>query len=420
MSLEKNFCTSPWFHMRITNSGTYEYCRWRTKSEGVNRVDFTRNIKNQLPSEFFQQDMNSIRHELLDGRAPAGCNDCYKMEEHQMISGRQRQLLKAGIQEQFFIPSMLSSPLRKDLDYSHNNQGSTTRLASDWQIDLGNYCNGACIYCSEEFSSRLATEFKRIGLINETPTSSWCENPVLLDRFIRDLVTHNNLEFLHFIGGETLITPGFEKILQAVVDSDLAKNITIGFTTNLMSWPEKTIKLLEQFKQVHLGASIETLTPVNEMLSRWTALSDRLGWLIQIRTTPTCLTIGEITSLYEYAWQQNLSVESCNFLDRPKFLRIGVLPKEYRNQVRKKLVEWVDSHPIDDQALVINTRDPNQSKAQLIQNARSYIDFLDNADDESFRLSDLVEYLKKLELSRGNSILDYLPHYEQLLRSAGY
>jgi len=35
-------------------------------------------------------------------------------------------------------------------------------------------------------------------------------------------------------------------------------------------------------------------------------------------------------------------------------------------------------------------------------------------------LPDLVDFVKRLETSRGNSILDYLPEYEELFRSAGY
>ena len=55
-----------------------------------------------------------------------------------------------------------------------------------------------------------------------------------------------------------------------------------------------------------------------------------------------------------------------------------------------------------------------------MQDARSYLNYLESAEDESSRLPDLVVYLKRLEASRGNSILTYLPQYEDIFRSAGY
>jgi len=433
MSFKNTFCSSPWFHMRITNSGTYEPCRWMSKNSST-RVDLIRNIKTMSPQTYFQTHMSEFRTELLQGCAPAICNDCHVMEQHSKPSGRQRQLLKVGVHNEYFEKSLASSPLRNEFDYSNNNQGNTTRTVTDWQIDLGNYCNGACVFCNPESSSSLATEFKRIGLIDQVPPTSWCDDPELLDQFVTDLISSPNLQYLHFLGGETVITPGFKKILSALVDAGLANNITIGFTTNLTVWSESVVELLTQFQQVHLGMSVETLTPINdyvrypsqqsrtqELLDRWTTLGKHQGWLIQLRITPTCLTVHELTTVYDYAWQHGTSVESCNFIDRPEVFRISVLPTSQREIAIQNLKSWIVAHPTttnDNQ--IINTRDPNQSQQQIIQDANSYLNYLESVEDESHRLPDLVQYLKRLEASRGNSILTYLPQYEDLFRSAGY
>jgi hypothetical protein len=399
----------------------------------ISRIDNTHNIANEEPLVYFQRTMAPVRQQLLAGQAPELCCDCHEMEKHNKVSGRQRQLLKAGIQEQFFEKSLASSTLRLAFDYSNNNEGLTNRTVSDWQIDLGNYCNGACVFCNPESSSRLAAEFKQLGLIQSLPPSSWCDDPVLIDRFVTDLKNSNNLQYIHFIGGETVITPGFKTILSALVDADLAKNISIGFTTNLTVWSEDIIDLLVQFEQINLGLSVETLTPVNDyvrypsqqdrtkqLLDRWCSLGKKQEWLIQLRPTPTCLTVHDLTTVYEYAWQNDLVIESCNFLTNPEFLRISVLPREYRQQARDKLYHWIMSHPIDIQQQIINTRDPNLTHSQIRQDAESYLNYLDNADDESYRLPALIAYLKRLESNRKNSILDYLPEYEDLFRSAGY
>ena len=432
MSLEKNFCSSPWFHMRITNSGTYESCRWQSK-DGNTRVNFNNNIQTISPLTYFQNNMSELRTTLLAGGASSVCSDCYTMEKHDKISGRQRQLLKVGIQEQYFEKSLASSTLRSAFDYSNNNQGHTDRSVTDWQIDLGNYCNGACVYCNPENSSRLATEFQKLGLIDQIPPPAWCDDPDLVDQFVKVLISSPTLQYLHFLGGETVITPGFKTILTALVDADLAKDITIGFTTNLTVWSDDIVELLKQCQQVNLGMSIETLTRVNDYvrypseinsvqrtLNRWVELGNQQDWLIQLRITPTCLTVHELTTVYEYAWQNNIAVESCNFIDNPKFFRISVLPKKQRKIAQDTLTEWIQSRNSNNKDKIINTRDPNIAQDQIIQDATSYLNYLTSADDESNRLPDLIAYLKKLESNRKNTILDYLPQYEQLFRSAGY
>jgi hypothetical protein len=113
--------------------------------DGGTRVDFIRNIKTVSPQEYFQTNMAKLRTELLQGHAPDMCADCHVMEQHGKPSGRQRQLLKVGVQDKYFEKSLAGSPLRTAFDYSNNNQGNTDRTVTDWQIDLGNYCNGACV-----------------------------------------------------------------------------------------------------------------------------------------------------------------------------------------------------------------------------------------------------------------------------------
>jgi hypothetical protein len=417
--------------MRINNSGSYEYCRW--KIDRTYRINLDHNIKIQTPDDFFQNDLSTIRQQMLQGEKLSECDSCYVMEQNKKVSGRQRQLLKTGILEPYFAKSMASSLLQKDFDYSSNNNGHTTRTISDWQIDLGNYCNGGCVFCSPESSSKLASEFKSLNLIQTLPSNSWCDDPVMLKKFIDHLVANANLQYLHFIGGETTITPAFRQILQALVDSKQASNITIGFTTNLSTWSESLNRLLVNFANVNLGLSIETLTPVNDyvrwpsqldqtlkILDLWVNFGKQHSWLIQLRPTPTCLTIGEFDTVYEYAWQHNLAVESCDFLYNPAVMRINVLPEKYRMIARERLANWIETHPIDQQETIVNTRDPNVAHLQIVQDAQSYLNYIDTAVDESDQMPKLVTYLKTLEARRKNSILDYLPHYEQLFRSAGY
>jgi hypothetical protein len=430
MSFEKNFCPSPWFHTSINNTGAYEFCRWATKQDRTQG----KNIRDQDPITWFQQGMAPVRKSMLDGVSVPGCRECDLVDTHGKVSGRQRQRLKIGINPSNFEKSLLSSPWIDELRHSLERDGHSDLIPRDWQINLGNFCNSACLFCTPYSSSRLASEFKKIGLIDKMPDANWCEDPNLLNEFVNMLSQSPKLCYLHFIGGETLITPAFQTILQALVNNGLSEKISIGFTTNLTTWNQSVINLLSQFKEVNLGMSIECIHPLNDyiryggtidttmkLLNRWVDLARQLGWLVQLRITPTVFSIWHLDTVYEYAFQNQLAVESCNFLEEPAYMRPSVLPRDFRDVVIKKLQNWVACHTLDNfNGRVINTRDPNVFHQQIIEDIKSYVNYLQTQPDESDRLSDLVKYIKTMEKNRGNSIISYLPEYEKLLRPAGY
>lgn len=426
MSLEQTFCSSPWLHMKIASDGQMGYCRWGKTDHPTPIIGATH------PLTFFHKDMALIRQAMLDGRSLIGCNNCYTMEKYSKVSGRQAQLLKTGITLGDFAKSCVSSSFAPEFEKSLQQKGNTDLLPMDWQIDLGNHCNSACVMCDPVSSSRLASEFKRIGFIDKLPPPSWTEDQSKIDVLIDLLGKTSGLAYLHFIGGETLITPGFKKILKALVKNDFRNQITIGLTTNLTVWDSEINQLLSEFDQVHLGMSIESMTRVNdyvrypsqiqsvtETMHRWIELSRTQGWIPIVRTTPTALTAGELLEIYEFAFNNQVGIESCNFLDEPQALRMSVLPVHIRKQISGELKQWIQKHLLD-QSQIINHRDPSHVQQSVLQDAVSYVNYLDQCPDEAHLLPGTVQYLKKLDQSRGNCVLEYLPEYEELFRSAGY
>lgn len=426
----KTFCSSPWFHMRILPSGQLRYCRWMEDkknplSSNLNQTDFL---------TFFQKEMSSLRSMMLQGETVSACDQCFQMEKHGKISGREKQLLKVGIKTDNFEKTFRSSTFYDEFKKSAEQDGETTLWPQDWQIDLGNYCNSNCIFCGPDSSSRLAIEFKKLGLIDKLPPRNWTDNESAVDSFVELLAQSKKISYLHFLGGETVITPAFKKILSKLVNRGLNKNISIGFTTNLTVWDEEIIELLKQYKEVNLGMSVECFHPVNdylrwpskiddvfEIIQRWIDVGQKQKWLIQFRITPTVFSIAHLHTIYEYAYTHNIGVESCNFLHNPSFMRMTILPKDVRQKIAQDLEDWILTKDTTiKNKKIINTRDPNVSKFYILQDAYSYVEYLRKGPDETHSWPALVNYLKKLETSRGNSILDYAPEYESFLRSAEY
>lgn len=413
--------------MRINPTGEFGPCRWGT------RRDNAFNIRTHSVIDYFQNHMAEYRRQLLAGQSLEMCNQCYEMEVHGKVSGRQRQLLKTGILVDNFVPTLQSSPFLETFRHSHNHDGSTDLLPVDWQIDLGNYCNSACVMCNPRYSSRISVEFQKIGLIDNASrwNTAWTDDPVLVDKFCDDLVRGPTPTYLHFLGGETLIIPAFRQMLQRLHQANM-RSPTIGFTTNLTVWPDAVIDLLLGFDKLHIGLSIESLHPVNQYvrwpgnqdailsnLAKWIDLAKEHDHLIQLRLTPSALTILHVADLYQFAWDRNIGVETCNFITDPGCLSLKVLPSDLRAIAIERLKAFLSQKNLQPNQ-VINTRNPTTVNQQVLQDAQSYINFLADSEEDHASARSLVIYLKQLEKSRGNRVLDYLPEYEKFLTSHGY
>lgn len=423
------FCASPWFHMRIDNQGNFRPCRWRSSTA----LDWG-NIAQDSAVDYFQQKLSEFRSSMLSGQSSAVCSACYHMEQHGKISGRQRQLLKVGIQTANFAKTLMSSTMLEDFRFSDQNQGRTDLVPQDWQIDLGNFCNSACIFCAPQHSSRLALEHKKLGLIDNLPGANWADDPALIDRFCDLLSDSSDLAYLHFLGGETLITPAFKIILEKLRDRGFCRT-HIGFTTNLTVWPDEVIQLLQEFENLHVGMSIECLHPLNDyvrwpsridqvskILNQWIDLSKSRGWYMQIRPTPNCFTLYHIDSLYQFAYDNDIGVETCNFIERPVEFRINALDPVLMESCKQRIKNFLDKNnegSSTDQPIV-NTRNKNTLKQQVWQDANSYYNYLQNESLDPVIAPALIKLIKLFESNRHNSILDYLPEYAKFLQSNGY
>jgi len=435
--LSKSFCSSPWFHIRLTYNGNFNECRWYkdVKTKPIN-------IENTSMLEFYNSDrMRQLRSALLDGQSPPGCSSCYYQDKFGKLSGRTRQLLKSGVQIDDFDRTVRSSPHYQQFLHSHENSGHGDYQPVDLQIDLGNVCNSACIMCDPVSSSRLHTDYIKLHKINSTlfenPSkyTSWTQNLDILDCFIAELIAIPNLKYIHFLGGETLYDEAFYTICDRVIAAGISKNIIIGTTTNGTIHNNRIDHLISQFKEFHLGISIEAVSSLNDYIrypgkidpilsniDKFLALRSSTGLYVSLRITPNIFTISEIDQLFEYMIEKNVIAESCNILFKPECLRIELLPENIRQQTIDKLDQLIVKYKL------IKTSDNNIRKADAIADVIGnvvidYQQFLaaytvpKNVD---ILRQQLVTFLKSFESLRNNSILDHAPNYTEFLRHYGY
>lgn len=436
--LKDSFCSSPWFHVRLSYDGKFDMCRW------TGQVWANNNVAGESIMEFYNgPQMRELRQQMLSGDKPAVCERCYYQDDHGKLSGRLRQLLKSGIQVDNFEITALSSPHMSMFQYSQDNQGLANYQPVDLQIDLGNTCNSACIMCNPKASSRLVTDYKKLHVIEPAlfespqPYQAWTRDPAKLTAIVDEIASFKHLKYIHFIGGETLYDDAFYAICERLINDGIASNIIIGTTTNGTVYDQRLERLIQSFKQFHLGISIETASPLNDYI-RWPSNIDDVksnidkfvalreaypGLYISGRVTPTVLSIYELDTLYEYLIDKHIAVESCNILCQPAPLKIELLPDDLRADVVDKLTALIDRYSLNYDNQAVNVRRPDLIGSVIANTLIEYRNFMksyavpDDVDEQRYKL---VKFLKAFEAIRGNSIIDYVPNYEKFLRAYGY
>lgn len=437
--LKNNFCSSPWFHIRIDPAGDFLPCRWSSHRESTGH-----NIANTSISEFMNSDiMDDIRSHMLAGDTQKMCSACYYEDQHNKVSGRQKQLLKSAVDINNFDKTFCSSPHWGDFEHSSNYAGKTNNQPVDLQIDLGNTCNSSCIMCGPTYSSKLATEYPKLIAIEPALFkqhklfNNWANDPVLVDKFVDELSTIPNIKYIHFLGGETLYLKSFYTICNRLIDLDLAKNISIGTTTNCTVYTAELEHIIKNFKHVHLGLSVEAMHSVNDYIrypstiaqvstniNRFLQLREQYNIQISLRITPNIFSIYHLDTIFSMMLEEQVIAESCNILHDPSCLRIEVLPKNLIDQCLVKINQVIQKYQlVENIQTIVNQRINLLIEPVISQIIFEYKQLLEtytvpeNVEEERYNL---VKYIRAFEQVHNNTILDYLPEYEEFLRSYGY
>ncbi len=441
--LKTNFCSSPWYHLRIRHDGSYDMCRW-----GENTTLSQYNIATHSFEDFVNSsEMKRFRMDLLNGNSPSKCISCYHSEKSGQLPGRIKQLLKSGIRQSEFDETFLSSPHKSWFEQAWKNNGNISPRSVDLQIDLSNVCNNACIMCSPRSSTRLGYDFEKLHNISPTlfekPAkkiyNNWAADKKVLNQFIDEINKHGNeLKYIHFLGGETLYVEEFYTICEALIASGHSKNIVVGTTTNGTIFSDRLTSIISSFKECHLGISIETVNNLNDYIrygskidkvlnniEKFLSLRNDYGPLhLELRTTFSALSIYHADSLLDFMFRNNISSESCHVMHWPAMQIVELLPENIKENIQKRILNVLKHYEVDTQLPEIDAnprvRGHENQQTHRIGNELLKLLKMPEPIDVENRRTQLVQYLKAFEQIRHNCILDYLPEYEEFLRSYNY
>jgi sulfatase maturation enzyme AslB (radical SAM superfamily) len=369
--IDKIFCTVPWFEVHINADGTYHSC-----GAQPNRISGTPeakkyNVHSMTIDEWVVgQHQEIARHNKLNGVSEPLCGMCYHEESIGSVSKRVRENLRSDIQPLRFYETF-------DKDYFQNLKPTI----NSYHISLGNECNLACRICGPTASSKIAVAEIKAGTYNGPARMNWTEDEAAWNHVVSTICNTPNLKFVHLIGGETLLNPKFENLIDQLLKANKT-DIYLGFTTNGTIFNQSLMEKLNAFRHVDVGISIECMGTLNDLIrqgSNTQLVLDNIDLYLKhrkeghvyvtVRPVPSALSVHTLDDLYKWCISRKLDVMT-NILTRPDYLQISQLPTDIKENLIEQYNKWVHSDPAP---INSNPRDPTWFKQHIDNEIKSII-----------------------------------------------
>ena len=430
------FCNSPWYEFHIYWDGSFGICcqeRHKIYTDGDSRY----NVARMSVMEWFNsQPVRQFRQDILGNAELTACARCTRDEQYGNDSRRLKVNQKSVIfTKTAFAPSWQQSPGRTHFEHSINNDGATTSYPIDIHIDLGNYCNLACKMCNASASSTIASQEVKWGIETSRPFlgQDWTRDQTVWDNFKQQLLDIPGLNQIHLMGGETLLTPRFEDLVDFMTEHKRFDQC-FSFVSNGTVYRPELMAKLSKFKRVGIEISIESLGPQNAYVRQGTDTHLVLknielykSWCndsnitIAIRTAPGLLSIGTYTDLLRYSLQNKFIVKS-NMVSNPQYLDVVVLPPHIKAQYLPAFDQLLDELATVNTAADYNASDPNNVlqviKEQVVQCRTALL--TPHPSDADQQLAQLVQQCKKWDQVYKLNAREIYPELTEIWDRHGY
>lgn len=187
-------------------------------------------------------DLMKFRTDLIDQRKLQDCASCWVKEENGIRS--RRQLFREG------------HPI-SDLDVKPE-QPLEKLVFID--LSLGRQCNLSCLFCGPHFSttwSKLAQKLPSKPIFERYKEKHSVRDLQDVRMLISELCQLPALKILELKGGEPLLHPLHQELLERLIDEKKSASITLQYSTNLTHLPKTVLALWQKFKRVVISVSIE-------------------------------------------------------------------------------------------------------------------------------------------------------------------
>jgi len=309
-------CPMPWTSIQITNQGKIRPCC-------VFKGDLDDIARTTIKDAFHGDKYQGIRDDLISGKIPHGCTDCFKEETFNQISNRQRSL--ATFQNEFFLET-IDDPKIKNVD-----------------IRGGITCNMKCRICNERNSSLWLAEKTKFS-IDKIESDDWIKQPKNWDQLIELLPHCVNIDFF---GGEPLLNKPILALFEMAKKMHVAKNIRLNINTNGSIWNQNFADFFPAFRSVNIGISIDDIKQRFELQrgSCWPTVEQNVKKFISLNnhrfhayiyTTINIQNVYYLPELLEWANEIGADIMFSN-LNYPEYLDVDRMTEAAKSLVSERL-----------------------------------------------------------------------------------
>jgi MoaA/NifB/PqqE/SkfB family radical SAM enzyme len=324
-------CPMPWTHTQIAQDGQVRPCC--IYQDAVGSV-----LDNSLHDIFHNQDYAHLRQRLLSGEKVSGCDRCWSLEDHGMISNRVRHMRL----------------LKKDLLTKYIDYPKITSL----DISPGNTCNFKCRICNPTSSSLFAQEAQSFTEVQPVRFFNWAQSDTKTMKEISSLLP--SLTNIDMYGGEPFLIKSLHNLVSQAAEQGHAKHIRLHYNSNGSIYPDHLIDHWKQFDHVDIHFSIDNvgLRFDLERGGSWKQVQSNIRKLvdlslpnlkISIMPTVSIMNILYLDEVLEWANELGLPV-NLNYLDSPKEFSI----KNLTANAKQLIFEKFQKHPWIEMSGILN------------------------------------------------------------------
>ena len=272
----------------------------------------------------------ALRRAFIEGTVEdaVGCQACAFNDRTGAVSARK-------MNNQFYA-DFLSIDIVKEVKEIVANDYKTDKLLT---VDYypSNYCNYECVMCAGGASSKRHTF--EINFLDSTQTLKL--NPADTDFY--ELL--KNVEIINLTGGETILQPQVEELIDQLIEQDRAKDVRITLITNASSIPRKMLERFEQFKDVFYTISIDGVEDVIEYQRRganWETVKKNALFVYQnygsvVNCVLTAINVWRIDELFDWFEANRIDKICISPVFRELFLTVEAIPDEIKQPLIARL-----------------------------------------------------------------------------------
>lgn len=345
---ESTICAQPFFGLQIKADGSAGICC--EIPDNLKGTDATSQSFSQILEHPTYQ---SVRKKMLANQKPSECWRCYEKES-------------------FGAPS-LRHVLNKHYIETNGDFDPNILKVQNIEFVLGNTCQLRCIMCHPSRSKNVEEPFKFINktenresfrnhltTLPESFNSDWLNNESAWQHLTTESL---DAKRIFFNGGEPLLARQHLNILKKLIDSGLAKDILLTYSTNGFLLSDEYVEIWRHFKQVVISFSIDDLDERNHFIrnpSSWSKITQSLERIQNWQKNPEnsridfgiwcAINFLNFPYLSDYLKFFSVNYPTINIrgwraVQTPNFLSPAILPTALRLNYGKLIEEVISENP---------------------------------------------------------------------------